>query len=312
MTIVLTILKIIGLVLLALLSLLLAVLLLALFVPIRYRVDGAYEEKIEAKGQVTWLLHFLSVKVVFDGTLQYCVRVAGIRLLPKREARHKRKQKKNSGVQNAEEPAFRQDDGHKSAAIENEKMPESPERGDKLAGETAEKDTLFENAESIEETAREESQNFLLALISGILDILRNCREKFRAIHQKIIKIRDNISYYIKILEREETKRALSDTFTQLKGIIRHVLPKDLDVCFRIGTGDPASTGQLLALQGMLYPVLQNKVRIVPDFDEKLIEGTFHAKGRIRAAVLLICGFRVLINKNFRQLIRLLRKKEET
>lgn len=306
MTIVLTILKIIGLILLTLLGLLLAALLFVLFVPIRYRVDGAYQGAVTAKAQITWLFRFLSVKAAFDGGLQYCVRVAGIRLLPKKKKRQKRAKSggKEDGddcseAQKEAEVLAENDDGQKDSAKESAETGEENER-------------ITETEENKDFSGEEETpQPPFLALPGRIWDIFLKCREKYRGICRKIRKVWDNLSYYIQVLEREETKRALSNTFAQLQRIVRHILPKNLDVCFCIGTGDPASTGQLLALQGMLYPVLQSRVRIVPDFDEKRIEGTFHAKGRIRTVTVLICGLRVLINKNFRQLIKLLRKKEE-
>lgn len=309
--IVLTILKIIGLVLLALLALLLTALLLVLFVPIRYRADGTYREKIEAKIRITWLLHLCSAKAEFDGTFQYCVRVAGIRLLPKKEKPKVQKENRSfgkkagteSGMDSGAEPVEAKS-GNDAAKISGQR---TEEKEQKTAAETAGTDKV---ADQTTGTA-EKSHRFLAGFFERISGRIRKFREKCRAIFQKIRKIRDNISYYIKILEREETKQALSNTFEQLKGIIRHVLPKKLDICFWIGIGDPASTGQLMALQGMFYPILQNRVRIVPDFEEKRIEGSFHIKGRIRIAVLLVCGLRVFINRNFRQLIKLLRKKEE-
>lgn len=306
MAVVWTILKIIGLILLTLLGLLLAALLLVLFVPARYRIDGAYQEAFAARAQITWLFHFLSVKVAFDGALQYGVRVAGIRLLPKKKERQKR-EKDGIGEQKAAAS-----DAQRAAEASKERDGSQKDSANESA-EAWEEDIRIKEEEAREDFAGEEeaTQSSFVPPNGRILDILQNFREKYGGLCLKIRKIWDNLSYYIKVLEREETKQALSNMHAQLQGILRHILPKELDVCFCIGTGDPASTGQLLALQGMLYPILQNRVRILPDFEKKHIEGTFHAKGRIRTVVVLICGLRVLINKNFRQLIKLLRKKEE-
>ena len=87
--------------------------------------------------------------------------------------------------------------------------------------------------------------------------------------------------------------------------------PQKLEVIGSVGTGDPASTGQIMAIQGMLYPWHKGNIRLEPDFEEKHIEGEFHLKGRIRLGTLGICGLRILLNKNVRRLIRILRKKEE-
>ena len=68
--VVLLILKIIGIILAALLGLLLLILLLLLFVPIRYKGRLQKEKELLVRAKVTWLLHMVSVPVVFqEGTL---------------------------------------------------------------------------------------------------------------------------------------------------------------------------------------------------------------------------------------------------
>ncbi len=66
----LTILKIIGIVLCGILALLLIIILLALFVPFRYRIDSGYDKcgKITASGKVTYLLHAVTVYFSFCRT----------------------------------------------------------------------------------------------------------------------------------------------------------------------------------------------------------------------------------------------------
>lgn len=81
MSVILLILKVIGMILLVLLGILILLLVLVLFVPVRYRVSGAMEEKLQLKGQVTWLLHLLSFKFLYeDGEFSQTVRICGIRL----------------------------------------------------------------------------------------------------------------------------------------------------------------------------------------------------------------------------------------
>ena len=65
MAVVLTILKILGIILLCIIGLLLLLLILVLVVPIRYRVEGAFtEEQKFAKGKVRWM--FFRVLGHFD------------------------------------------------------------------------------------------------------------------------------------------------------------------------------------------------------------------------------------------------------
>ena len=128
---------------------------------------------------------------------------------------------------------------------------------------------------------------------------------------QKTDQLKQQTAYYKRIWDQPQTRQAIRVGFYELGEIIRHVLPRKLEVFGIVGTGDPASTGQIMAIQGMLYPCHKGNIRLEPDFEEKYIEGELHLKGRIRLGTLGICGLRILLNKNVRRLIRILRKKEE-
>ena len=71
---VLTILKIIGILLLVLLGLLFSAVLLVLVVPLRYRIWMEYRESLKAKVSVSWLLKMAELKAVYDGELDIDVR----------------------------------------------------------------------------------------------------------------------------------------------------------------------------------------------------------------------------------------------
>lgn len=84
MSVILLILKIIGIVLLALLGIILAVICVALFVPIRYRVNGEIEEEKVVHVRITWLLHLVSWSADYkNDKFDSCLRILGIRKKPK-------------------------------------------------------------------------------------------------------------------------------------------------------------------------------------------------------------------------------------
>lgn len=94
---VLTILKIIGILLLALLGLLFSAALLVLVVPLRYRIWMEYRESLKAKVSVSWLLKMAELKAVYDGELNVDVRALGsIRCETVKKKSLRRQKKKNS------------------------------------------------------------------------------------------------------------------------------------------------------------------------------------------------------------------------
>ena len=77
--ILLTTLKVIGILLAITLGLIVGLILIVLFVPIRY---NANVNNIDVKAKVTWLLHLLSVRLEFiDKRVKYKIKILGITIL---------------------------------------------------------------------------------------------------------------------------------------------------------------------------------------------------------------------------------------
>ena len=102
--ILLTILKIIGIILLVLIGLILTVVAVILLVPIRYRGEGTREEKVlSGSVKITWLLHMLSIDVSYSsgssGGMLLSVRLFGKTIYPKTEKPPKEKKEKTAKPQ---------------------------------------------------------------------------------------------------------------------------------------------------------------------------------------------------------------------
>ena len=79
MNIVLLILKILAIIILVLLAILLSLIILALFVPVCYGVDGKWSEEAHLDARVSWLLHFIHIHFSWKkDKLFFCIRILGI------------------------------------------------------------------------------------------------------------------------------------------------------------------------------------------------------------------------------------------
>lgn len=101
MSVLLLILKIIGIVLLTVLSLVLLAIVLVLFVPIRYKGSfnkGEDDDELNALAVVSWLLSIVRAKVSYDKDkpLYYELRIFGIRILSSNKKKKEKASKKNS------------------------------------------------------------------------------------------------------------------------------------------------------------------------------------------------------------------------
>lgn len=302
MTVLLTILKVIGWILLGILGLILLTVLTVLLVPIRYRADGVWKEEKYIRGRVTWLLHLLSIRVTYEKELLLEVRVAGFLIYPKKE-RSGKKKKAASGA-DAEEGVGDADADTNVLDADGAKMPSADVKTLGESAPAAEADAQATDSDA----APEHPAGSFFEKLSGKLS---QVTDRLRGMQQKTDQLKQQTAYYKRIWDQPQTRQAIRVGFYELGEIIRHVLPRKLEVFGIVGTGDPASTGQIMAIQGMLYPWHKGNIRLEPDFEEKYIEGELHLKGRIRLGTLGICGLRILLNKNVRRLIRILRKKEE-
>lgn len=85
-SVLLTILKVVGILLLVLFGILLLLIGLMLFVPIRYFVEGSIDPKICAKGRISFLLSLLRYEFTFEeGEFEGRLRICGIRLRSKKK-----------------------------------------------------------------------------------------------------------------------------------------------------------------------------------------------------------------------------------
>lgn len=315
MTVILMILRIVGIALLVILGLLLAVVLAVLFVPVRYRADGSFHEELTASARVTWLLHLLNARIIFEKELNVKAFICGIQIYP-RAARIKKQScpQGHSGSEGQEDTRAgmtgkRPENGETVKPAEAVKFTE-PVTPLEPAGDSKEKAAAFEEAdrETFGAEGRTKQKEFsagnmtdrLKRLVQKLQDRLRDIRSTLRGLYERL-------SYYKSIWDREETQRAFRLASAQLSKTMRHVLPRRTDVYAVIGTGDPASTGQILAAQGMLYPWLEDKVHIVPDFEEEHFEGEFHLRGHIRAGVLGFYVLRLMFDRDVRHFIGILR-----
>ena len=339
MTVVLTILKAAGILLLAVLGVLLACLLLVLFVPFRYGAQGEYRGKLSAGAHVTWLFRFLAVRVSYAEALSWSVRIAGFRILHGPDTQEKgEKRGALSGTGAPEETGGTESDAGSAAKAAAPSGAESGADAGESAGvesgaeanasADAERDpsdvadageALPDGAEAAADGQAEAGNGQEEEPDAGDADSLsgrfaqffRRLEDSIQNAEEKLDGLSDRISWYLELLEREDTRIAVGTVFRQAFRILRHVMPRELRADFVVGTGDPAADGRIAAWQGMLYPVLHDKVLILPDFEKKRAEGSFFIKGRITVFSLLICGLAVILKKEVRLLIGRLRKKEE-
>lgn len=287
-----TILKIIGIVILLVLGLVLLALLLVLLVPVRYSLSGSYGSGVKGKAKVTWFLHALSVGVTYEDGLDIVVRILGKRLFQKKEQEpFLPEEEPDMGICSLgeEEPDGDSADGEEFMSHEETLPDEEFVTDDKPAAETSKRKNSASRKEKINLTER----------FQGLI-------ESFKEKWNRIAEYKERVTAFV---ADEENKKTFRLIWRQFRAVIRHILPTRVRGTLVFGFEDPAATGNVLAALSILYAWYGDALRITPVFDEKILEVEGSLKGRIRAGTLLMLLVRILLNKNFRVLVRRWRKK---
>ena len=137
MSIILTILKVIGIILLIILLIILAILLLVFFVPIRYSAGGRKEgDVLEFSGKVTWLLRAVTVQIGYEpgrAGLTKDLRIFGISLFKLRDKLRSGK-KGSVSAESAGGGSTEKASGDEIALLEAEEAKPDPGTGTEAAG----------------------------------------------------------------------------------------------------------------------------------------------------------------------------------
>ena len=270
--ILLTILKIIGIILLVLIGLILLAAAVILLVPIRYHGEGAREEKIlSGNVKLTWLLHMISASASLseEGTkIRVCL--FGKTIYPKTKKPPKKSKAK--------------------------KMPkqEVPKKSEKKQQSQKEK------------SARPDVKSKFEAIKQKLLAV----KDKFIDSKAGIQKVKNKIDYWKNLLTSDPVKEAMGFLWKKTKGLLHHILPRRMTGRIHFGFEDPSKTGKTLAYFSMLYPFTKENLVIEPEFEteELILEGDIAFRGRIRLGYLVYVALSVVLNKNIRRQYKRLRQ----
>ena len=301
----LTILKILGITLLVLFGIILTVVLLLLFVPIRYKIRAHRktedERPVAADIKVTYLAHIVNAAFFYPEAAYLRVRVFCFTIY---RSDTKKVSKDSSDEEKMSTHSGKEADDNK----ENAEKDRQEKKGDRAESSIKEVNSeLVQDQTEVKQTGpdkesaeaedySQEDGNFLNKIIGffrKIWSVLKNIRYTISRICDKIKDIVNNIRYYVEILKSDRFDRGWKVCKSELL----------------VGTGDPASTGQVMAAYGILYPLLGNHIEVTPDFERQIVEGSLFMKGRITIFGLIKCAWIIYFNKDIRELIKLFKRE---
>ncbi len=335
LSIVLTVLKVIGIVLLIILGIIILLLLLILFVPIRYRLDASCEEKlldaenvdftkgVTASFSFSYLLSLLNGGFSYPDRPYFRIRILFFELFStqaegKTEETSDSEEKGGSEETNIE--AMEADSNLEDPDLETKEEDISSEKTESAAKEHdisceskdvgTEAEIEVEQALGSSDNNDEESGNipgfigFIQSIIEKAKIFITTQQNVFNKIKCTISRVYGKINMIKSTLENDIFQRAFEKSKKHLGIILKSILPRKVVADILYGTGDPAMTAQIMGGLGIVRALGFNKIILRPDFDRTVIQGDLHIKGRITlfriVLSLAICYF----NKDIRKTVK--------
>lgn len=292
-SILLIILKIIGITLLVIFGLFLLLLLVVLFVPVRYRFKGNYDDSFHCKGKITWLLHLVSIRIEVEKEVVTSIRILGIPL--------------SVFIKKKKEAAFQ-----KEAEESNKQKQAEPQTVEQIEEKQAEILSVTEEVQTEKISFIQKIKNIIHNIkqkIHNIIEKIKNVIEKIKDFICNIKSKKKQLKRYLRILQSDTTKAAFALCKKKIFKMLKHVFPRKLHADLTFGFEDPATTGYILAIYGMLPAFVGKSIILHPDFDKQIFQGSFKVKGAIRAWTLLYQVLSILMDKNCRKLYHIVKKE---
>ena len=298
-----TILKVIGIILLVVLALILTALLCVLFVPVKYRAVGSFDNTdIRAKAHASWLFHLFALHIEYADETDGYIRLVFV----------KKGLFADSLGDNYE--AFNDDVMDDAAKTETEdKVSENTGDEPKIPADESEHitDDQIEN----ESTARTHNE------YRSVTDENQHIKQQTKPTHKKTYKKphkkshkkqfkdkSDKIKNCIYKLKREYSDERNKAAFLHLKKelfiILKRICPRRLKLTMVYSTGSPDTTGISLGVLACFPVGYTNRWRITPDFESEkpYAKGSFDIKGHVIVISILAATLRILFDKNCRRL----------
>jgi hypothetical protein len=317
MAILLTILKILGIIILVILGLVLLIILLVLFSPISYRISADHNENdTRAKLKVSFLILNVVGSFVKGEGLDYYAKVLFFKVFSKDKSKPK---EDYFAVDLPDEEDFAEEENGASLdnaggdsdvstgytpenTSDNISVNESDDIQDNISVNESDdnQNNISLNEESDNSDLNVESEQTFtdgeaekrkkekvplgekLDRASEKLDgALYKADETLDKLDKKYVDAIKKLDHIDQFLDRPYVQKTIKRVFKIIKRLFGTIKPKKSKGYIHMGLGSAADTGMILGKISMFYPLWGSWLTVEPDFYYKVIEGNIDIKGRI-------------------------------
>lgn len=297
MTVVLLILKIIGIILAALLGTVVLGILLVLFCPFRYRIWGSYHEKPDISIRVAWLMCIFQFRMDITDTQQMYLRILGFRKNLSREEEETNESEESSGLEEESETTNTVENAFDKKRIETN-------RSDAATVEENSGEEEFRNKEDPKDSIETKSTDLSRKTPEKKISTSQKVKRLWEKIKRALFNIKETAVKIKKLYMDPRNKLAFTKLKQSVAKFFRVLHPKKFQLKLKFSTGSPDTTGQLLGVIAMFPIGYRNGWNIVPDFtaDAFYADAEFDVRGRVLGISLIKLACSIILDKNCKRL----------
>lgn len=276
MSVLLLILKIIGIILLVILALFVLLIVGILFVPYAYRVKGSFHGKPDLTASIYGLGHLVGIGMILtENGVKIYLRICGIR-------------------------KFLQSGNKENKTGNTDQYEENMGEGQKTDPETGN----YENLPMPEMQKIKAFWQKIVKIPEKFKRVIARIRDFFHTIKSALGNVKKTIRKVKCLLTNESYKSAFTKLKTSVWQLLKILMPYRLKLNLEYSTGSPDTTAQLLGILTMFPIGYQNRWNVHPDFtaDNAYAEAEFDVKGRILGFSLLKLILGLVLDKDCRKL----------
>lgn len=313
LTILLLVLKILGITLLSIFLLLFILFLLVLFWPVKYKGQFDYNNKaISISGSVSWLGIF---RIIINKEDKLVIKLKALFFTIYNSNKPAKANKIKS--KNKEEKAKEVNTDSKSTEVSStiKESVNDESKIDSIYNEASNKEAAKTNenkADSVSSSGiNSHSDNSENEIPKSFEEVEKNNNEtkdysceNSKEDNTKTDNKSNKIKNIINLIQSEEFKYAFDKVKSKLIKLLKIVLPRKWNINALVGFDDPATTGAVLAISGMLYPLIKNHISVCGDFENANICINGKARGRITVVKAIFIACSLFFDKRIRYIIR--------
>ena len=298
--IILGILKIIGIIILVILTLLLIIAFCVLVVPLRYKGKIKFDKNSYSgyiKGR--YLFGILRFNINIDKDISYSAKLLFKEFISSNLDTAKENTKSSKPKIKKQAPS------DSSENIEDEWEDEFSNVPKKMSQDKLEnKADSFNDKENILGTKKSKVKK----IKEKILSKFNKLKFNFRKFCDKLRKISTRKQEYIDFLKDPSSLVAKTMLKESLYKLFKIISPRNIKGEINFGLEDPATTGFVLGLICIFLPRRFKSLKIVPDFENVVLNGDITFKGHTSLVSVLIIGLKIYKQKRIREFITFVKK----